>query len=113
MNYAELTKARLDTPPRGDAYEFASRGYKFKSEPMRIGKTWWRLVVVRGTYSPVVTDFEFYRRSGAALNNCWYESSEHPRYNHNDGMYAGLPKGLVKLYHKHKHEYERIKNAAA
>ena len=38
----------------------------------------------------------------------WTDETNHPKYNGNDGSYAGLPKGLRKI--KEKHEVE-IKQA--
>lgn len=75
--------------------------YHYQSNPMRIGKYEWRVVVRNGTYSPRVTDYEFrtpecpeYHQPAGRFKSM----TEWPRYNHNDGTYAGCPKTLRKLY---------------
>lgn len=41
----------------------------------------------------------------------WQTQRDWPRYNINDGMYLGLPRGLVKLYQAHKAEIEFFLNS--
>lgn len=97
----------------------------FKSEPMLIGKTYWIALV----YKDLKFDFEgnikdnerygipiqngnyntfcFYKE-GNGFRSHWADMKNHPKYDFNDGTYAGLPKNLVKLYENNKNE---IKNA--
>lgn len=88
-----------------EVYETCTRDYKFKSPEMLIGKTYWRFVVYVSRYG-LVTGYEFVEfKHGAYF---WSPETEHLRYNSNDGMYSGLPKGLVKLWEDHKEEYEKL-----
>jgi len=73
----------------------------FESEPMTIGKHDWRVIVYQHpSYGPC-TEYQFRRSALCGLPvNRWNPDTEFHGYNHNDGMYAGLPKTLVKLYKK-------------
>lgn len=84
------------------------QGYQITSPPMKIGKTFWRFVVLPSRYGPgLVTDYEWLNTeySNAGI---WYPSNQWRSYNINDGMYAGLPKTLRKLWQLHSREYERL-----
>src|SRR5271163_3872438 len=80
-------------------------GYHFTSPAMKFGKTFWRFVVLpsRRYHAAVVTDYEWlntdYSDSGV-----WYPSDQWRSYNHNDGMFAGLPKSIRKLWKRYHHE---------
>lgn len=86
-------------------YEFSTREYLFKSEPLKIGKNTWRFVVYKDKIPykkfDIFADYEFVR------NNCWEFSTEFSRYDSND-TYNGLPKTLIKLWNKHKEEYYNL-----
>jgi len=80
----------------------------FKSEPMKVGKHEWRLIVYDHPHYERCTDYEW-RPTYIDLDvlgyippDPWQSMKEWPRYNFNDGMHAGCPKSLVKLYRKHK-----------
>lgn len=40
------------------------------------------------------------------IGTYWKRESDHPRYDHNDGVYAGLPHGLRKIFESHRMEIE-------
>jgi hypothetical protein len=81
----------------------------FESAPMKIGKHFWRIVITPQGY----TEYQF-RTPPTRLKNftvmdiTWHGQREWPGYNFNDGMYAGLPKTLCKLWEVNRVEIERI-----
>lgn len=82
----------------------------WQSPHMTIGHTNWKVVV----YEKYNALLDWTGKTGTArYTGYWYfdgadwkPETEHPRYNHNDGVYAGLPKGLRKLFYKHQKEIE-------
>lgn len=77
--------------------------YLFESQPMKIGKHEWRVVVMPSRYRQGnCTEYQF-RRIG---DNYWKPGYDWPRYDINDGMYLGMPRSLVRLYDRHKSELE-------
>lgn len=78
----------------------------YASPAMHIGKTQWRFVVLTSLYGAgYSTDYEWLNTS-CSDSGVWYPSRERKGYNGNDGMYAGLPKTLRKLWDRYSHEYE-------
>jgi hypothetical protein len=83
-------------------------GHLFTSPPMKFGKTFWRFVVLPSRFDyGLVTDYEWLN-TAVSDNGIWYPSNQWPSYNFNDGLYAGLPKSLRKLWERHLHEYEAL-----
>lgn len=92
----------------------------YESPPMLIGRHEWRAVVFKhGAYGRCAS-YEFRRVvfPGIRWQNkdgiystrppderlpAWQDMEKWPRYESNDGVYAGCPKGLVALYEKHEH----------
>ena len=76
----------------------------FRSDPMRIGKHDWRVVVTPGFMGRRCIEYEWRRRAETICGHTfeaepyWTEASQWPRYNPHDGQHAGLPKTLAKLY---------------
>ena len=72
----------------------------FATEPRKIGKTWWVYAVYSSAFSPGrnATEMYFYDPN----TSVWLDSRQHPRYDDHDGEYAGLPKGLRRLYEDHE-----------
>lgn len=73
------------------------------SEPYKIGKTFWVHVLY---YCDINNRFyEGFHFHDADYERCipcseWKKEKDHPKYNFNDGTYAGLPKGLIRLWEK-------------
>lgn len=93
----------------------------FKSEPMLIGKLYWKVIVYKDLKFDVEQSIKLNSLYGTAIRNgcystyCFYKEGDgyrshwsdmknHPKYNFNDGTYAGLPKSLTKLYHQNEVE---------
>ena len=83
------------------------------SDPMRIGKHEWRLVLYRGTSRRYkldpdqgrgtwidrpcrFVDYEWRRYEPDPEH--WRRAQDWPRYDFNDGLYSGLPRTLRKLW---------------
>ena len=86
---------------------------KFVSEPVRIGKHDWRVLVdYRG-----FTIYEFRCLTlGCAYNHSpgrWHDYRDWPRYDRDDGMYGGMPKTLVKLWDVNKAAISPLLNSRA
>ena len=73
----------------------------FVSEPMKIGKTLWRLVVYRHHLYGNCTEYEWLNQSSSPFP-IWERSEKWPRYNSND-TYNGLPRTLVKIFNGNIH----------
>lgn len=86
-------------------------GYHFASPAMKIGKTFWRFVVLPGRYRAVVTDYEWLNTDYSG-KGVWYPADQWRTYNHNDGTYAGCPKSLRRLWQRYRHEYDRLTGRA-
>lgn len=82
----------------------------YKSDAVKIGKTQWRVIVYEkqdrvyacGKLHPAAVRYTEYQYFDASLNyrgDQWADSTQHPRFNHNDGTYAGLPKSLCKIFY--------------
>ncbi len=94
------------TDPSTDAS--IRNGYRFTSPAMKIGKAFWRFVVLPSRHGAgLVTDYEWLNTEYSDTG-IWYPSDQRRGYDHNDGMYAGLPKSLRKLWEIYRHEYERL-----
>src|SRR3990167_10397383 len=84
----------------------------FQSPEYLIGKTLWRVLVEQDNAGTVycggvlheselrTTEYEYFD----PYYHHWYSMTEHPRYNPDDGSWAGLPKTLLKLYRKYEQE---------
>ena len=73
------------------------------SEPFRIGRHDWRLVVYRTNDRKVFSGYEWRRRATTVCGmrfgaDRWRRDTDWPRYDTNDGQYAGLPKSTRKLW---------------
>jgi hypothetical protein len=87
--------------------------------PVTIGKHEWLVAVHASRFGSCVKDgpnepsrcTEYYWRRAARES---YEGDEYkgagqwPKYNHNDGCYAGLPRSLVTYYEKHETEIKAL-----
>jgi hypothetical protein len=72
----------------------------YASEPVRIGRTDWRLIIVPARLnlpgeSPWNTKYEWRRDGGP-----WRPDREWPTYNRDDGTYAGCPRTLPRLWER-------------
>ena len=82
----------------------------FRSEPRLIGKHEWRVTVYRHSQDRVVVGYEWRRAAETILGFTyppapyWRRDEDWPRYDHNDGMYAGMPRTLRRLYEEHRVE---------
>jgi hypothetical protein len=78
--------------------------YLFTSEPMKIGKKEWRLIIYDANGylgCRAFTDYEWrYPAWGNLRPGDWESSKAWPSYNSND-TYDGLPRTLRKLYDRH------------
>lgn len=91
----------------------------YKSESMKIGKLFWKIVVYRKLNFDHVNESIISKRFGKTIDNGiystyvfykegdyfkshWSDMKEHKNYNSNDGVYYGLPKTLVKIYYKNE-----------
>lgn len=86
-----------------------SRIYLYISPIHQIGKREWRAVVYDANGylgASAFTDFEWRFPAFLGLDppSEWKSITDHPRYNSNDGMYAGCPRTLRKLYERYKAE---------
>ncbi len=67
----------------------------------KVGKYEWRYMVYEALYfsfkpgKDEMTRFTRYQYNAFGI---WRNETEHPRYDGNDGMYAGLPKRLYGIY---------------
>lgn len=84
-------------------------GYRFTSPATKIGKTFWRFVVLPSLYRPgvLVTDYEWLNTEFNA-SGVWYPSNQWRTYNFNDGTYAGLPKSIRRLWERYHHKYDQL-----
>lgn len=85
-----------------------TRSIVWRSRAKTIGKTDWRIVFVRLTHidgsEGRCVSYEW-RRAAATIigvtydaDPIWRDMEDHPRYDHNNGQTAGLPKSLAKLH---------------
>lgn len=72
----------------------------FATEPRKIGKTWWVYAVCESAIHEGMRVTEMYFHD--PCRSGWLDASHHPRYDGHDGEYAGLPKGLRRLYEDHE-----------
>jgi len=76
----------------------------FTSQHKTIGHTNWRIQIYERWDLKDWHKFEYgncrYTRYQYWDGATWKNETEHPRYNHNDGTYGGLPKGLRTLYYE-------------
>ena len=87
----------------------------FSSEPMRIGLKEWRVVVYEeqgGRFTDYEWRYSEYinRQSGQVIEEAseWKSMRYWPDYNSNDGMFAGCPRTLRRLYEKHRKQVEYL-----
>src|SRR5689334_8485785 len=81
----------------------------YATPPMRIGKHEWRMTVQPSRYGRGnVTEYQWRPADASARPEeyrvPWKGEEDWPRYNSHDGMYAGLPRTLKKLYGQHEAE---------
>lgn len=84
----------------------------YETPAYKIGKTEWKLVVYENPdciLAPSVTGEPEFMRGIARMtvyqyndHGVWRDHTLHPRYNSNDGSYAGLPRGLKKIFKRHE-----------
>ena len=96
------------------------RQYSFTSAPMKIGPKEWRIVVYteRDHETEMTTDYEWRypvyknRQSGQVIEEAsqWSSMRYWPTYNGNDGMFAGCPHTLRKLYEKYQKQVDDLMN---
>ena len=80
------------------------------SQPIRIGKHEWRLTLYRNNSDRPLIGYEWRPADGSPIrrsspagdyflhHTTWMRDEDWPRYDHNDGQYAGLPHTLRKLW---------------
>lgn len=106
-----------------DSSPFACYGEILWQSPVRrIGKHDWRITLYRYRYhdnKPLI-GYEWRKPAdmipGFTLSTWesrWRRDEDWPRYNPHDGMYAGLPRTLRRLWEQHRDEIERAKAKAA
>lgn len=66
----------------------------WESQPIKIGKHEWRMVVRPSTVTPGALSSAHEFRA-LADGGRWRDYREWPSYNFNDGTYAGLPRSLL------------------
>ena len=76
----------------------------WRSPRVLLGETEWRVTVYDHKRWSRCVGYEW-RRSGHWM---WRRDEDHPRYDSDDGQYAGLPKGLLKLYKEHALHINRL-----
>jgi hypothetical protein len=55
----------------------------------------------------LVTDYEWLNTEYSDTG-IWYPSDQRHGYDHNDGMYAGLPKSIRRLWELYHQEYDEL-----
>ena len=104
-----MTQATIPPDPTG-----GRETVLYTTPEKRIGNTLWRLQVYEKWDLKDWRKFEYglcrYTRyqfkSTHSTDGLWHKATEHPKYDFNDGTYAGLPKGLRKLYFEHEQEIQ-------
>jgi hypothetical protein len=81
----------------------------YESPPMRIGKHFWRIVITPQGY----TEYQFRKpptrlSDFTVMDTTWHRHREWPGYDFDDGIYAGLPKSIQRLWEANRVEIERI-----
>jgi len=89
---------------------YAADKILYATPEMLIGKHRWKMIVYRTPHNHVYTDFLWWDDWGFGAGR-WQSMEEWPKYNSNDGLYAGCPHTLRKLYDAHKAEIEDTLNA--
>jgi len=81
-----------------------SRNNIFESSAIKIGKYYWRVIVINSTVvkGQKATLYQF----SYTDNGDWHDQHDWHKYNFNDS-YLGLPKSLSKLYYQNKAELQR------
>lgn len=69
----------------------------YSSQPMLIGKTKWRLLIVQTKYNGVCTAYQWKQEEGGRA--VWQEDKAWPTYDSHD-PFDGLPRTLSKLYER-------------
>ena len=70
----------------------------YASEPIKIGKHDWRVIVVDSRFgNSRCTEYQW-----RGMFGYWRSSRDWPSYDINNGMTLGLPKTLAKLYEREK-----------
>lgn len=84
-------------------------GIVYSTPASRIGNTLWLCQVYERWDLKDYRKFEYgFVRATRYLyttgDGVWRKDEDHPKYNHNDGTYAGLPKGLRQIFLAHESE---------
>lgn len=95
--------------------------HTYESPPMRIGDHDWRIVVMPSRFpqgAPLVTEYQFRRAIPFGSNIAserWIPDRDWPTYDSDNGVTAGLPVSLRRLFDREKAEVYRAlgKPAAA
>jgi len=115
--FAEAAQAVVKTLQPAEPSAFAYMGtVLYQSAPRKIGKHEWRVTVYRSLYhdNRAMLGYEWRREYTPALGGEWWRrDTDWPRYNHNDGQFAGLPKTLAKLYQDEHPKFARHLQRAA
>lgn len=102
--------------PDPKEFKFYDKRIIYSTPAYSIGKTSWCMIVyeqddciikvnplTRGTAR--FTSYLFTDPFPPGTNP-WRLERDHPRYDHNDGVYAGLPKTLRQIFYAHQQEIE-------
>ena len=96
-----------DTTPAPSAFAGAG-AILFRSPPRRIGKHEWRVTVYRHRQHGAIVGYEWRRAAETVMGlTCppgpyWRRDEHWPRYDRNDGQFAGMPRTLRRLYRTHQ-----------
>jgi len=86
-----------------------SKKIVYFTEPMKIGKLFWRIVIIPSEikgYGKYSTLYQFtFTEEASTPDGHWFNQHDYSGYNLNDS-YLGLPKSLIKLFNANK---EKIK----
>lgn len=109
-----MTKAASPSPATETSGQEAPSAFSlagdilWRSAPRRIGKHEWRVTVYRLASGRAVLGYEW-RRAAETISGFayppsprWQRDVDWPKYDRQDGHYAGLPRTLLKLYQKHR-----------
>lgn len=97
-----------DTPPDAPSAFAGSGEILFRSALRKIGKHEWRVTVYRHRRYGAVVGYEWRRAAETIMGRnfppdpYWQRDVNWPRYDHNDGQYAGMPRTLARLYDAHR-----------
>ena len=103
------------------AFNYGLNVILWRSPVRLIGKHYWRLTVYRNpnlNSGKRLFGYEWVRRDPAIAGiiwplRRWKRDVDWPRYSSYDGMYGGMPRGLLRLYHDSYSEVSRILDSLA